>query len=332
MDRQETRATENIENTEQEEHAMPRAYAFTEYGGADTEELIEVPEPTPGASELLVEVRAAGVNPVDWKIRAGYLQAFMPLTFPAVLGREVSGLVRGVGRDVEGFSVGDEVFGMVAPGSGAFAEFTLVTATSAAKKPVHVSFADAATLAVAAGTAYDAVAQLELIEGQTLLITGIGGGVGVAAAQLARDAGVFVLGTGSGSKRMLVESLGATLVPYHDGVVAQVRQLFPDGVDAIFDVVGGDALREVAGLLSPFDGGDVPRIISAGDPQTAAEVGGSPVDRRPTTEVYSAIAQLVADGKLDPHVEDTFPLELAGEALAAVETGHSRGKVVVQVS
>ncbi|GAA1996442.1 NADP-dependent oxidoreductase [Nakamurella flavida] len=311
---------------------MPRAYAFTEYGGVDTQDFVDLPEPTPGPSELLVQVRAAGVNPIDWKIRAGHLQAFMPVTFPAVLGREVSGVVRGVGKDVAGFAVGDEVFGPVAPGSGGYAEFALVTATSAAKKPVHVSFTDAATLSVAAGTAHDALQQLELIEGQTLLITGIGGGVGVAAAQLARDAGVFVLGTGSESKRALVESLGATLIDYHQDVAGQVRQLFPDGVDAVLDVVGGDALRDVAGLLSPFDGGDVPRIVSSADPQTAAEVGGTSVERQQTTEVYTALAQLVADGKLDPHVEDTFTLDQAAEALAGVEGGHSRGKIVITVS
>jgi NADPH2:quinone reductase len=274
----------------------------------------------------LVEVRAAGVNPVDWKIRAGLLGAARESDLPAVLGSEVSGVVRGVGKDVDGFAENDEVFGSVAPGSGGYAEYTLVTASAAAHKPPQVSFHDAATLPVAAATAYDGVTQLDLKEGQTLLINGIGGGVGVAAAQIARDLGINVIGTASEDKRALVETLGATLVPSGADVADRVRQILPDGVDAIFDLAGGDALRAVAELVA-----DRTKLISAGD-FTVTELGGHMVERDRTHRVLEIVGALVADGKLEPHVEDVRPLDEAADAVAAVEIGHARGKVVIEVS
>jgi len=305
---------------------MPTAFGFSRYGGTDVQEVLDVERPAPGAGELLVAVRAAGVNPVDWKIREGYLAEVMPLDLPAVLGREVAGVVEEVGQDVDGFSVHDEVLGTVAPGSGGYAEYTLVTASAATKKPPQVSFTDAAALPVAAGTAYDAIGQLALGEGECLLINGIGGGVGVAAAQLARDLAVFVLGTGSEEKRELAEAMGATLVPYGDGVADRVREIMPNGVDAILDLVGGDALRSVADLVS-----DRSRLLTTTDPDAAAEVGGGGVERDGSGAVLAEIVALVAEGKLDPHVSDVVPLDRAAEALASVESGHTRGKVVISV-
>lgn len=305
---------------------MPKAYGFTQYGGPDTQDVLDVPMPVPGAGELLVAVRAAGVNPVDWKIRQGYLAEVAPLQLPAVLGQEVAGVVTEVGQDADGFAVHDEVFGAVAPGSGGYAEFTLVTAASTTKKPPQLSFTDAAALPVAAGTAYDAIHQLGLTEGQSLLINGIGGGVGVIAAQLARDGGVFVIGTGSEAKRELTESLGATLVPHGDGVADRVREIMPDGVDAILDLVGGDAVRAVAGLVS-----NPRRLLTTADPSVLEELGGIGVERDRSGAVLDALAQLVVDGKLDPHVGDVVPLERAADALAGVEAGHTRGKVVISV-
>jgi NADPH2:quinone reductase len=305
---------------------MPKVYGFTEYGGPDVQEFWDQPRPSPGPGELLVAVKAAGVNPVDWKIREGHLAEWMPRDLPAVLGREVSGVVEEVGQDVEGFAVGDEVFGVTAPTSGGYAEYTLLTAAGSAKKPVKVSFVDAATLPVAAATAYDAITQLALEPGSILLVNGAGGGVGVVAAQLARDAGVTVVGTGGDGKRELVESLGATFVDYREDVAAQVRQILPDGVDAVLDTVGGDALRAVAPLVK-----DPSRVVSTNDQQTAEELGGAIVERDGTGAVLSEVASLVADGKLDMHVVDVRPLDEAAQALSGVESGHSRGKVVLEL-
>jgi NADPH2:quinone reductase len=304
-----------------------KAFGYTANGGPEVQEFLDIEAPTPLAGELLVEVRAAGVNPVDWKIRSGRYGRAKPEELPAVLGSEVAGVVRGVGQDVDGFAVGDEVFGAVAPGSGGYAEFTLVTAGSSAAKPPHVSFTDAATLTVAVATAYDGVTQLQLEPGQTLLINGISGGVGVAAAQLARDADINVIGTAREDKRALVESLDATLIPYGDGVADRIRAIMPDGVDAILDLAGGDGLRAVAELLE-----DRSRLVSAGDPATVADLGGHMIERDRSARVLNVVAQLVAEDKLDPHVEDIVPFDKAGDALAAVEVGHAKGKVVISVN
>ena len=305
---------------------MPKAYVFTQYGGPEVQEFLDIEKPTPGAGEVLITVRAAGVNPVDWKTRQGYLADSTQLDRPTVLGYEVAGAVEEIGLDVEDFSVHDEILGSVAPGSGGYAEYALVTASTATKKPPQVSFTDAAALPVAGGTAYDAVTQLGLTEGETLLINGIGGGVGVAAAQLARDNGVFVIGIGSEAKREIAESLGATLVTYGDRLADRVREILPDGVDAILDLVGGDSLRSVADLVA-----DRARLVTTVDPGVVAELGGRAVVRDGSGTVLAEIARLVSDGKLDPHVSDVVPLERAGEALASVETGHARGKIVISV-
>ncbi len=305
---------------------MPKVYGFTEYGHADQQDFWDQPIPEPGAAELLISVHAAAVNPLDWKIREGQMKDFTPLDLPAVLGQEAAGVVEAVGQDVEGFAVGDHVFGAVAPNSGGYAEYTLLTAELSAKKPPQVSFTDAATLTVAGATAYDAVRQLNLKEGQVLLIVGVAGGVGVAAAQLARDAGITVLGTGSEGKRSLAESLDVIFVDYHQDVVQQVRNVMPDGVDAILDTVGGDALKLAAQVLKK--GGP---LVTTADP-AAMELGGSMVERDRSSKNLAEVVALVAEGKLDPHAVDVLPFDQAAEALSGVETGHSRGKVVLEMS
>jgi NADPH2:quinone reductase len=303
---------------------MVKAFGYRSHGGPEVDEFLDLETPHPFADELLIEVHAAGVNPVDWKLRSGM---YGPGDLPAVLGQEAAGVVREVGQDVEGFAVGDEVFGACAPGSGGYAEYTLLTADLTAHKPPDVSWTDAATLTVAAATAYDGVTQLQLKPGQSLLINGISGGVGVAAAQIARDQDINVIGTASADKRELVESLDATLIPYdQDAVAQQIRQLLPDGVDAILDLAGGDGLRAVADLVT-----DRSKLISAGD-MSVNELGGHMIERNRNRRVLDTVAGLVAEGKLDPHVEDQRSLDEAAAALAAVETGHAKGKVVLQLS
>lgn len=305
---------------------MVRAFGYRSHGGPEVEEFLDLDMPSPLAGELLVEVRAAGVNPADWKVRSG-MGGELSGEPPAVLGFEVAGVVREVGQDADGFSVGDEIFGQVAPGSGGYAEYTLVRAAQAAGKPPQVSFTDAATLTVAAATAYDGVTQLGLGEGETLLINGVSGGVGVAAAQIARDFGVNVIGIANENNRAFVETLGVTLVPYGDGVGDRVRELMPDGVDAIFDLAGGSSIAAVADLLA-----DRSKLISAGDPDTVGRLGGHFIERGGDPDVLEKVAAMAADGKLDPLVEDIRPFDEAAQALAAVEAGHARGKVVIQVS
>ncbi|MEE1811125.1 NADP-dependent oxidoreductase [Streptomyces sp. BE133] len=303
---------------------MPKAYVFTRNGGPEVEALIEQDVPVPGPGELLVAVRAAGVNPVDWKLRTGYTRpGSEPQPFPTVFGSEAAGVVEGVGPGVEGFAVGDEVFGN--PLTGGYAEYTLLSVAVTAHKPAELSFTDAAVLPVAVATAYDGVRQLGLAPGSTLLITGAGGGVGTAAVQLARHAGVHVIGTASAAKKDFIESLGAVHVESGAALADRVRAAAPDGIDAVFDLVGGDTLRAVAPLLT-----DPATLISAGGKPLAVELGGAAVVRARTAAVLDEVANLVVTGALRTHVTGTFPLAEAGEALRAVESGHARGKIVIE--
>ncbi|MET8976770.1 NADP-dependent oxidoreductase [Streptomyces sp. NPDC004539] len=302
---------------------MSKAYVFTRYGGPETQAFVDVDRPSPGPGQLLIAVRAAGVNPVDWKLRSGYRRPgdTGERAFPAVLGSEAAGEVVEVGEGVTAFAVGDEVFGTAL--TGGYAEYTLLPQTIAAHKPAALSYADAATLPVAAATAYDGVHQLALPAGSTLLITGAGGGVGVAAVQIAHALGLKVVGVAGAAKKEFIESLGAVHVASGDDWTARV----PAPVDAVYDLVGGDVLEAAAGLVSGPG-----RLITAGASEEAvAALGGERVTRARSTAVLEAVAELVLRGDLDPHVTSRYPLEQAGEALRAVEEGHARGKVVIEI-
>jgi NADPH:quinone reductase-like Zn-dependent oxidoreductase len=306
---------------------MPKAYVYTRHGGPETEALIDLDRPSPGPGEILIAVRAAGVNPVDWKLRDGFRRPGEgERVFPAVFGNEAAGVVEEVGPGVTGFAAGDEVFGSAA--HGGFAEYALLTADSTAHKPAALSFRDAATLPVAAATAYDGVRQLDLPGGATLLVTGAGGGVGSAAVQIARAFGLRVVGVASEGKRDFVESLGAVHLTSGPDLAERVRAAVPDGIDGVYDLVGGPVLAEAAELLK-----DRSKLVTAGSPQEAvAALGGAPVRRARTAAVLEAVADLAARGALKPHVTRVFPLEQAGQALRTVEEGHALGKVVIEVA
>ncbi|MFJ3803449.1 zinc-binding alcohol dehydrogenase family protein [Streptomyces sp. NPDC090088] len=306
---------------------MPKAYVYTRHGGPETEAFAEVDRPSPGPGELLIAVRAAGVNPVDWKLRNGFRRPGEgEARFPVVLGSEAAGVVEATGEGVSGFTAGDEVFGNTA--GGAFAEYALLKASLTAHKPAALSFTDAATLPVAAATAYDGVRQLDLPEGATLLVTGAGGGVGAATVQIARAWGLRVLGVASEAKKDFVESLGAVHVASGPDLAARVRAAAPQGVDGVYDLVGGEVLAEAAGLLA-----DRTKLITAGAaPDEVAALGGARVERARTAAVLDEVAELVVGGELDPHISQTFPLERADRALRAVEDGHTLGKIVIEVA
>ncbi len=300
---------------------MSRVYVFTRFGGPEHEELQVRPVPVPGPGELLVEVRAAGVNPADWKIREGLFGTAR--TLPVGMGLEVAGTVADVGDGVAEFRPGDAVVAGVAGGRGGLAEHTVVSAAEAVTKPDGVTFADAATLPVAGTTAYDLVHQVGLEPGQTVLVLGAGGGVGLMAGQLARARGAEVIGVASEAKRELVSATGAVFVPSGEGVVDRVRRLAPDGVHLVVDLVGGEVLREAAALAV-----EPGRVVSAAD-AAVVELGGQ--TRRRTPDALSRLTGLVQRRELDPHVTATYPLARAGEAVAVVESGHATGKVVVTV-
>jgi NADPH:quinone reductase-like Zn-dependent oxidoreductase len=303
-----------------------KAFVFTAHGGPEAESYAEVPRPAPGPGQLLIAVHAAGVNPADWKRRAGAMRppGSPPEHFPVLFGREAAGVVEALGDGTGGFAVGDAVFGNT--DAGGFSEFALLPAAVTAHKPATLSFTNAATLPVAAATAYDGVRQLALPPGATLLINGVGGGVGVAAAQIARHQGLTVVGTASAAKKDFVTLLGVTHVTYGPGVADRIRAAAPQGIDAIFDLAGGPGLEDVAPLLA-----DRSKLVSAGDRATVARLGGAFVARARNQHVLDAVADLVVTGALNPYVTDVFPLDAAAQALRKVEEGHVQGKVVIEV-
>jgi NADPH2:quinone reductase len=297
-----------------------RAFGFTEAGGPERQAFLDVPVPVPGPDEVLVRVRAAGVNPGDCKMRNGDYG----VAGPAVLGREVAGTVTALGPGVTAYAVGDEVFGGCPGMVGGFAEQALVMASFSARRPTAVTPEAAAALPVAAGTAHDAVRQLDLPAGSTVLVNGAGGGVGIAAVQLARAAGLTVVGVASPAKHDLVRRFGGIPVAYGDGVLERVRAAAPGGVDGAFDLAGGAALRAIAGLVA-----DRRRLLSVADRSLVVELGGAAVERDRSTAVLTELARLVEAGELDSHVTRVRPLEEAAKAVADVESGHAEGKVVL---
>lgn len=300
---------------------MSKVLVFTDYGGPENQELIEREVPQPGPGEIAIEVKAAGVNPADAKMRSGRFGRKRKL--PSPMGLEASGVVTAVGEGVEGFAVGDEVLGNAARGQGTFAEHALLDAAKTVAKPEEVSFVDAAAIPVAGATAYDVTHQVELEPGQTLLILGAGGGVGLMAAQIGAAHQLMVIGVASVAKKELVESSGATFVESGDGAADRVGAVAPRGVDLVVDLVGGQALRDIAPVAK-----DPQNVITTTDPHTAQELGGSGVTR--TKGGLEKITEAVRHGVVDPHVGQRFSLADAQEAIAAVEGGHTAGKVVIE--
>ncbi|MEV6771847.1 NADP-dependent oxidoreductase [Nocardia sp. NPDC051030] len=307
---------------------MGQAWGFDKYGGPEVQEFFERPDPVPGHGEVLIRVGVAGVNPLDYLLRAGLvpgLDGGRP--FPLVLGMEAAGTVLELGEGVDGLEVGDAVFGFALTGGGTYAETTVLAADSAARIPAGLSATVAATLPVAGTTAVDVLDQLDLEAGATILVNGVGGGVGLAVARLARARELRVIGTGSSAKREHAEALGVRFIDYAAAdVVAAARELVPDRVDGIIDLVGGAALRAVAPLArSARD------IIAVGD-ASVTDIGGRFVERRLDRENLARSARLALDGVLAPVITAVYPLSDAPAALAAVENGHATGKVVIKVT
>lgn len=300
---------------------MSKVLVFKEFGGPEHQELIEREVPQPGPGEIAIEVKAAGVNPADVKMRSGQFGTRRRL--PSPMGLEASGVVIAVGEDVSGFSVGDEVLGNAARGEGTFAEHALLDATKSVAKPAEISFVEAAAIPVAGATAYDVTHQVELDPGQTLLVLGAGGGVGLMAAQIGAVHEFTVIGVASASKKELVESTGATFVESGDDAARRVRDIAPDGVDLVVDLVGGQALRDIAPVAK-----DPKNVISTADPATAEELGGAGVIRTP--EGLAKITEVIGYGLVSPNVRERFSLADAPAAIASVEDGHTAGKVVIE--
>jgi NADPH:quinone reductase-like Zn-dependent oxidoreductase len=329
-----------------------RAFAIDRYGGPDALVLRELPDPDPGPGDLLVAVRAASVNPVDFKIRSGGVKVLVKDRFPLTLGCDVSGVVVRVGPGVTRFAQGDEIFARLGKDRiGAFAERVLVDETVAARKPSNLTHAEAASIPLVGETAFQALVEIgKLDAGQRVLIHAGSGGVGTFAIQLARHLGATVATTTSAKNRPLVERLGAT------EIVDYTTQRFEEVVapcDVVFDTQGGETLERSFPVVK--EGGVVITIGGKPDAKFARAYGLNPVIAfalgvmmrkvtrlarekgarfeylfmRPDGEQLGAIAALLEGNVIRPVLDRTFPFAETKEAVAYVEAGRAVGKVVI---
>jgi NADPH:quinone reductase-like Zn-dependent oxidoreductase len=300
-----------------------RAVQFNEYGGPEVLHVGAAEEPHAGAGQVRVAVTAAGVNPIDWKIRSGAMAQVLPVEFPSVPGVEVAGVVDEIGDGVTDVAVGDEVFGF-SVGGGA-AEYALLEHYAA--KPAGLSWAEAAALPVAVETAVRTLDLLGVVADQTVLINGAAGGVGTAAVQFARARGAHVIGTASEGNHDFLRSLGAEPTTYGAGMVDRVRQLAPNGVDRALDTAGRGALPDLIEIAGSPDNVVTIADFSAAEHGVRVTTG---ADQR-AWQALGQAAELCEAGKLSVPVEQTFPLDQAPEAQRSSEAGHVRGKLVLFV-
>jgi NADPH:quinone reductase-like Zn-dependent oxidoreductase len=310
-----------------------RAAQLTRYGGKDALQFINeasTPEPQPG--QVLVKVKAASVNAIDWKIREGMMQQMAPLTFPATLGGDLAGTVMEIGEGAEGFEVGQEVYGQTNPfsGNGSFADFSLIAADNLAAKPTSTDFVQAAALPLTAVSAYQALAEtLNVQAGQKILIHGGAGGVGSFAVQLAKHLGAYVAATAAREDIDFVKEMGADeAIDYSSQKFEEMLQDF----DAVFDTVGGETNERSYVVLK--SGGQLVSMAAAPNEALAEQynVKASAQQTRVTTERLQKVAELVEQGILKPAVDKIFSLEQAAEAVEYMRQGHHRGKVVIKMT
>jgi NADPH:quinone reductase-like Zn-dependent oxidoreductase len=302
--------------------ATMKAIRIHAYGGPEVNAYEDAPRPAPEDGEVLVAIAAASVNPYDWKVRAGYMQAFMPIPMPAILGVDLSGTVEAVGSAAP-FAIGDAVFGRATRG-GSYAEYAAVKATNLVAKPPALPHEVAATLPVAGGTAWKALEVLELARGQTILIHGAAGGVGTFAVQLAKIRGARILATGSGDSEAFLLGLGV------DRFIDYRKERFEDvisGLDAVFDTVGGDNPTRSLGVLK--DGGALCTIAGQA-PDGGGRVRVVGVGQDTPSSILEELAALAAKGELRPVIAEVLPLSETARAHAMSQGGHVRGKIVLR--
>jgi len=300
-----------------------KAICLHDYGGSEKLVLETIPRPVPTANEVLIRVHFAGVNPIDWKIRAGLLKNYMPVQLPFIPGIDVSGTVAGVGSEVKNLEKGQPVFGIA---KGAYAEYALALATDLSVKPDNLSFELAATLPVGALTGWKAVEDAGIKSGQTVVVLSAAGGVGLFAVQFTRAKGARVIGTASSANLEFVKSLGAEAVDYTKGPLeTEIKD-----ADVVIDTVGGDALEQAYGLLEK--GGVLVTVAGQISEEKAKERGLRAMrSGRGPTENLKMIGELVAAKTLHAEVGKIFPLAKAGAAQDLSQTRHGRGRILLRV-
>lgn len=304
-----------------------KALTYARYGGPGVLELTDLPEPKVPPGWVLVRVRSAAVNPVDWQIMAGNLDPLLEVQFPVVPGWDVSGVVESAGIDVPEWAPGDEVISYARTDwvhGGTMAEYVALPSRLLAPKPASVDWDRAASLPLAGLTAYQVLGRLEVAADQTVLVHNASGGVGGYAVQLAVARGARVIGTASETNHDYLRGLGAEPVVYGDGLPEGVRELAPEGVDVVVDLVGGVVEQTLAVLK---DGG---RHASVADDAVEA-YGGTWMWVRPSAEDLTELSRLVDRGALRIELARSVPLAEAAEAYRLSQEGHVRGKIAVRM-
>ncbi|HEY2207763.1 MAG TPA: NADP-dependent oxidoreductase [Gaiellaceae bacterium] len=298
-----------------------KAVRFNRFGGPEVLEIVDLPDPNPGPDQVRIAVRAAGVNPSDWKKRSGLMNGELPQTS----GHEAAGVVGELGEGVADAAVGDRVFGFCAAGA---AQAELAVLSDWAPIPSSLDFTGAAALPAALETATRALDQLGVASGSTLLISGASGSVGSAAVQLALVRGARVIGTASPANHGYLRSLGAEPVAYGEGLVERVRAVAPDGVDVALDVAGSGVLPELVELA-----GGPEHVVTIADFAGAQEHGVrfSSGDDGRALHALAEIGELIESGRFSLPVTQTFALAEIAEAHRTGEEGRARGKIVLVV-
>jgi NADPH:quinone reductase-like Zn-dependent oxidoreductase len=302
---------------------MSKAVRFDDYGELDVLDVVDVPDPTPGPGQVLVRVKAAGINPGEASIRRGVFHAMWPSSFPSGQGSDLAGVVEAVGDAVTGWSAGDEVIGWTDERAGQ-AELVVTEATQLTAKPPEVPWEVAGGLFVAGTTAWACVRAVAPQPGETVVITGAAGGVGSLTIQLARRTGARVIGLAGAANHDWLRSHGAIPVAYGDGVAERIREQAPDGVDAFVDTFGGYldlALGELG--VAP----DRVNTIIPPEARDGIHVEGNA--QGSSADVLAELAGLVAAGELEVPIAATYPLDRVRDAYAELERRHTRGKIVL---
>jgi NADPH:quinone reductase-like Zn-dependent oxidoreductase len=306
---------------------MPKAVRFDNYGGIDVLAIADVPRPVPGEGQVLVQVKAAGINPGEDKIREGLLHERWPATFPSGQGSDLAGVVAQTGPGVTGFSAGDEVLGWT-DNRASQAEYVVAEAGNLTARPAGLPWEVAGALFVAGSTAYAAVRAVAPGQGDTVVVAGAAGGVGTIAVQLARRAGATVIGLASEPNHAWLTAHGVIAVSYGDGVADRIRQA-ADRVDAFIDTVGGDYVR-----MAVEDLGVEPSRVDTIANFAAVEKYGIKAEGSAfaaSAAVLAELAGLVARGDLEVPVTATFPLDQVQDAYRRLDQGHLLGKIVLLV-
>ncbi|HEY3273315.1 MAG TPA: NADP-dependent oxidoreductase [Methanocella sp.] len=308
-----------------------KAVQIHTFGGPEVLKCEDVPKPQAGTGEVLIQIKAAGVNPIDWKVRAGYRKEMFQDKLPLILGVDMAGVVEATGDDVTDFKPGDAVYGYLGVGrGGTYAQYVAADVRALAPKPESMDFIQAAAIPLAALVGWQTLFDIANLQpGQTVLIHGASGGVGHMAVQLARWKGAKVYGTASGKNADFLKNLGV------DRVIDYHMQRFEDvvqDIDVVLDTQAGDTQQRSYQVLKK--GGILISTLGIEDPEMAAKYGvrATGFMAQPNGEELRQIARLVDEGKIKPEVARVFPLKDVAKAHQLSETGHVRGKIVLKVS